>query len=170
MRRWRLSMVFPLNCSELPEDVVKAAAISAMSPFDEPVTLHVVGVGAHGLTRDPLRGFCRLVQSGRSGLEWRIKEHATRTDFRAWLEGLAKEETQPQLPMVIGKELDREERHLCALAGGVAWNSLFVAEPLEQLRRWTHPVVSSIAADLNEYKARERPESEVIAPLPVEED
>lgn len=37
--------------------------------------------------------------------------------------------------------MDVDLKRLCAASGGVAWGKLFTAEPLEQLRRWTRPIV-----------------------------
>ncbi|CAE8582406.1 unnamed protein product [Polarella glacialis] len=127
--------------TEVPEEIVKAAVLSAMSPFREAVTLHAVALRPQALLKDPLRGFCRLVQSGRSGLEWQLMEHESPEAFLGWLRSQASDSAPCQVgpPMLFGslRGHESELRRLCAASGGVAWGRLFAAEPLEALRRWT---------------------------------
>lgn len=169
--------------TEVPEDMVKSAIASAMSPFKEPVTLHAIGLGPRGLSKDPLCGFCRLVESGQSGLEWKLKEHESWAAFFTWLRSeeidasvSATGEFQMQAlgpPMFFGTLRGSEEqlRRLSAAAGGVSWPRLFASEPWEQLRRWTQPVLPGqlsspiLRADLTSMS----PEVEVLRPVPSTE-
>ncbi|CAL1154033.1 unnamed protein product [Cladocopium goreaui] len=130
---------FLLTSMEMPEDVVKAAIITTLSPFREPVWLHVVGLGPDALRRDPQRGFARLVESGKENLEWQLLEHESAESFLAWLRK-SKHPLGP--PMLFGTLWGYEEelRRTVAHAGGANWPQLFAAEPWEQLRRWARPV------------------------------
>lgn len=128
---------FVITGYAVPEDVVKAAIAAALSPLQEKVTLHAVGLGIRGLQRDPMLSFCRLVQSGRSGLQWQVKEHNDWSGFHAWLCDKAAEEPEPPQLFSTQRHFELEVRRSCAAAGGVAWAGLFVPEPFEQLRRWT---------------------------------
>lgn len=123
--------------SAVPDDVVKASIVAALSPLREKVTLHVVGLGVQGLLRDPMLSFCRIVQSGRSGLEWQVKEHKDWSGLLAWLHASAGNEPEPPQLISTQRQIEIEVRRRCAEAGGVVWASLFVPEPCEQLRRWT---------------------------------
>jgi len=118
-------------------DVVKAAIVNALSPFEEKVKVHAIGLGNFGLKRDPLQSFCRLVQSGKHGLEWRIEEHKDWSSFLEWLHVHAVEEPEPLQLFSTQRQLEIEIRRRCAEVGGVAWSRLFTPEPFEQLRRWT---------------------------------
>merc|ERR1712050_444734 len=111
--------------------------VSALSPLQEKVTPHAVGLGNRGLSRDPLMSFCQLVQSGSSGLEWRLIEHKDWSGFLTWLHEHGDSEAErPQL-FSTQRQLEIEVRRSCAAAGGVAWSRLFVPDPMEQLRRLT---------------------------------
>jgi len=136
------------SSGELPEDVVNAAIVAASSPLPgERATLHLVGLGgvaARGnrpQLREPLRSFLVAVQSAKGssggGLHWQVREHVDWSGFCDWLHTGALEETElPQL-FATRRQLELEVRRRCAQVGGVAWPRLFVAEPFEQLRRWT---------------------------------
>eukprot|EP00928_Gymnodinium_smaydae_P005655 TRINITY_DN11925_c0_g1_i2.p1 TRINITY_DN11925_c0_g1~~TRINITY_DN11925_c0_g1_i2.p1 ORF type:complete len:277 (+),score=40.76 TRINITY_DN11925_c0_g1_i2:343-1173(+) len=133
------------SSTEIPEDVVKAAIVAALSPLQEKVTLHAVGLGAQGLLRDPTRAFCRLVHSGDNGLAWQVKEHTNWTALFEWLHDGAIDELEPLQLFSTRRQLEVEIRRSCAEAGGVAWSRLFVPEPFEQLRRWTHVIEGEVA-------------------------
>jgi len=128
-------LILTVGGTEVPEEIVKTAIICAMGPYQEPVTLHAVGLGYKGLARDPLRAFCRLVQSGRSGLSWNVIEHDSEQDLVQWFlrEDHAKAPAVFGPPRIVGPDL----RRACAAVGGVCWRQLFAREPLETLRRWT---------------------------------
>ncbi|CAE8627899.1 unnamed protein product [Polarella glacialis] len=128
--------------SKVSEEVVKAAIISAMSPYQEPVTLHTVGLGAKGLLTGHLNAFCRVVQSGKSGLQWRVIEHKDWAAFLAWLHDEAGAQvmmTHPEPAYLFStlRNLESEVKRRCAEAGGVAWVNLFMPELMDQLTRWT---------------------------------
>jgi len=123
--------------SAMPDDIVKASIVAALSPLREKVTLHAVGLGVQGLLRDPMLSFCRIVQSGRSGLEWQVREHKNWSELLAWLHESAGDEPEPPQLISTQRQIEIEIRRRCAESGGVAWASLFVPEPCEQLRRWT---------------------------------
>lgn len=93
--------------------------------------LHVVGLGRDGLSKDPLRGFARLLESGRENLEWQLMEHESSSAFLAWL-------SKAQRPRVFGSFrsnevnevplrrenntfLSQELRRTAAAAGGANW-------------------------------------------------
>lgn len=172
------------DSSEISEDVVKVAALCASSPFEERVVLHAVGLGARFLSKDPYRSFCRLVQSGRSGLQWEVQEHDSWADFLTWLHGRGDAppaRVQQHAPPAVfgqlrGMELDLHR--LAARTGGVAWKTPFPPEPFDQLRRWCRPtVVRSARRDevveamrqLRGATPRPRPEVQVSAAAPPEE-
>lgn len=126
-----------MGSSTVPEDLVQAAIVAALSPFHEKLTLHAVGLGEKGLLRDPMLSFCRIIQSGKKGFIWRVKEHKDWSAFLDWLQhGVAEEVDPPQL-FSTQRQFEIEVRRSCAEVGGVAWSGLFVPEPFEQLRRWT---------------------------------
>lgn len=173
--------------SDIPGEVARAAVVAAMSPFRERVVLHAVGLGARGLAKDPLRGFCRLVQSGRSNLEWQIQEHETWADLFVWLQALSEtsapgpagEGAQP--PMVFGSlhGMEAELHRAVAATGGVAWPHLFPPEPLEQLRRWCRPIVYEPGVGMKEQaevlqqirgESRAAPPVQVVRPPAAEDD
>lgn len=175
--------ILPSGGTAIPDELVKAAAIAAMSPFREPVTVHAIALGAGGLTKDPLRSFCRLVQSGKSGLEWNIMEHNSREDFVLWLRNLAQESGSnlQNAPAVFGAVHSMEDDvwRLSAAAGGVQWGRLFTAEPLEQLRRWTRPVtkvvqpalVQDLSKNFSDFlRPISSPSMELVLPLPQDDD
>jgi len=147
--------------NDIPEDVVKAATVTALSPFNEDVTLHAVGTGA-SFSRDPLRSFRRLVQSGRGGLGWRVMEHASPTVFCEWLSNRTSAKPFGLFGSLRGHEI--EVWRLSAAAGGVAWGPLFVAEPLDQLRRWTSVVHGSEDSTDTRLRAQKFPEIELLKP------
>ena len=76
--------------------------------------LHVVGLGRDGLSKDPLRGFARLLESGRENLEWQLMEHESSSAFLAWLRKVER-------PRVFGSLRDAELRRTAAAAGGANW-------------------------------------------------
>mmetsp|Transcript_143112 Transcript_143112/g.457451 ORF Transcript_143112/g.457451 Transcript_143112/m.457451 type:complete len:537 (-) Transcript_143112:64-1674(-) len=174
-------LIITKDSTEIPEEIVKAAVLSAASPFCEPVTLHAVGLGAMFFSKDPYRGFCRSVQSGRSGLQWNIQEHESWAAFILWLKSLSESSgNDVQPPVVFGKlrGMDSDLHRLAARTGGVAWQSLFPPEPLEQLRRWCRPVAVRAAtedeavAQLLKMRgpARPAPEVDISVPVIVTED
>ncbi|CAL1167930.1 unnamed protein product [Cladocopium goreaui] len=122
--------------SVLPEDLVKIAISSAMSPFHERITLHAVGLGPRGrsncLLREPLNSFCKLVQSG--SLTWEVQEHKDWAAFLDWLP-----EQGPINLFSLLRNLEPELKRRCASKGGAAWVQLTV-DPVERLRRWTEVV------------------------------
>lgn len=163
------------DSTDISEDIVKAAMTAAMSPYREDITLHAVGLGARGLSKDPYRSFCRLVESGNSNLTWRIKEHDSWASFLAWLGEFGVVDAgadQPlhEAPVVFGRlrGMEPELHSLAARAGGVAWRSPFPGEPLEQLRRWCRPAVAHGTEEV-QRPLREEPEMEIRTPAPVEE-
>eukprot|EP00927_Polykrikos_kofoidii_P049482 TRINITY_DN43527_c0_g1_i1.p1 TRINITY_DN43527_c0_g1~~TRINITY_DN43527_c0_g1_i1.p1 ORF type:complete len:548 (-),score=91.94 TRINITY_DN43527_c0_g1_i1:104-1711(-) len=169
----------PGGGTEVPEEIVRTAILSTLSPFVEPVTLHAVGLGGRGLSRDPLRGFCRMVQSGRSGLEWAIIEHKSKADFLGWME--EHRECSPLALASPPRWTDFDVRRTVAATGGVAWGNFFVADPVEQLRRWTHPVFrSEVTVKQSSQQSREVwshlrpcgsiPEVSVVSPPPPDTD
>ncbi|CAK9000024.1 E4 ubiquitin-protein ligase UFD2 (RING-type E3 ubiquitin transferase UFD2) (Ubiquitin conjugation factor E4) (Ubiquitin fusion degradation protein 2) (UB fusion protein 2) [Durusdinium trenchii] len=140
---------FLLTSGELPEEVVKAAVLTTLSPFYEPVSLHVVGLGPDALSKDPQRGFARLVESGKENLQWHLLEHESADSFLDWL----RQFNHPSPPILFGTLWGHEEelRRSVAVAGGANWPRLFAAEPWEQLRRWAQPVFDGnvLRADLS---------------------
>merc|ERR1712150_324216 len=57
-----------------------------------------------------------------------------------WMGEYGEQELSPAF-VGANRALGSELRRLAACAGGVALPRLFPSEPLEQLRRWTRPVV-----------------------------
>jgi len=139
---------FVISSSEIPEDVVKAAMVAALSPFNELMVLHIVGLDARSLRLDPLHSLLRLLQSGNSGFEWHVHHHDSDSDFIEWLRLHTHTAKQfiAQHQIVHGptlaifgshKGVMVDIRKLCVATGVVAWTRLFQGEVVEQLRRWT---------------------------------
>lgn len=128
--------------SEIPEEIAKAAVLTALSPWKEPITLHAVGLGPSGLNHDPLKGFCRLMESGKENLEWSLMEHENAAAFLEWL-GRCR-----QPGSFFGTLWGHEEelRRSVAATGGAIWPRLWAPEPFEWLRRWAMPVASESAS------------------------
>ena len=92
--------------------------------------LHVVGLGRDGLSKDPLRGFARLLESGRENLEWQLMEHESSSAFLAWLSkaqrprvfgSLRNEVNEVPLRRENNTFLSQELRRTAAAAGGANW-------------------------------------------------
>ncbi|CAE7242333.1 unnamed protein product, partial [Symbiodinium natans] len=131
--------------SEISEEIVKAAILTALGPWKELITLHAIGLGSAGLSRDPLKGFCRLVESGRENLEWALHEHDSATEFLEWLgDGAPTREPAVFFGKLWGHE--EELRRTVAASGGAIWSGLWAPEPFEWLRRWSLPVPDGAAS------------------------
>eukprot|EP00439_Symbiodinium_sp_Y106_P007963 s904_g1.t1 len=108
----------------------------------------LVGLGHSGLNRDPLKGFCRLMESGRENLEWSLMEHESAAAFLEWL-GQCREPGS-FFGSLWGQEeddaTDSELRRSVAATGGAIWPRLWAPEPFEWLRRWAIPVASESAS------------------------
>ncbi|CAJ1427380.1 unnamed protein product [Effrenium voratum] len=75
LRPTRKSFLIPQGVG-LPEDIVRMAALSAMSPLREvPADLHLLGAAQVGKLRvtDPLKSFIKVVEKQ---LKWRVHYHA----------------------------------------------------------------------------------------------
>eukprot|EP00928_Gymnodinium_smaydae_P043104 TRINITY_DN28958_c0_g4_i1.p1 TRINITY_DN28958_c0_g4~~TRINITY_DN28958_c0_g4_i1.p1 ORF type:complete len:501 (+),score=83.52 TRINITY_DN28958_c0_g4_i1:50-1552(+) len=151
----------------VPEDLVKAAVVSAMSPYNERMTLHAISLGADGFAKDPLRGFRRVIQSGRSGLQWQVVEHETAEDFARWLANEA--DTADVPPSVLGSFRGREAdiHHWCAVSGGVYYGRVFEKELFEQLSRWT--TVRASGESTQRIRQVEHPVIDLKTPLPQDD-
>mmetsp|Transcript_128449 Transcript_128449/g.256586 ORF Transcript_128449/g.256586 Transcript_128449/m.256586 type:complete len:529 (+) Transcript_128449:41-1627(+) len=151
--------------SEIPEDIVKAAMVAALSPFNEPMVLHTVGMDARSLRLDPLHGLFRLLQSGNYGFEWHVHHHDSNRDCIEWLRSHAHAAKQfsAHHQIVHGPTLAffgshrgimADVRKLSVSVGVVAWTRLFQGEVVEQLRRWTGLGVFQAPATEREVVAR----------------
>lgn len=140
--------VISSGVSEIPEDVVKAGMVAALSPFNESMVLHTVGLDARSLRLDPMHSLFRLLQSGNSGFDWHVHHHDSNSDFTEWLWSHAHTAKQfmAQHQVMHGPTLALFGSHrgimadvhkLCVATGVVAWTQLFQGEVVEQLRRWT---------------------------------
>lgn len=85
LRPTRKSLMIP-KMVELPDEIVKVAALCEMSPLREiPVDLHVMDAPREGRLRvtDPLKSFLRVVQRQ---LNWKVHFHADQASMVSWLE------------------------------------------------------------------------------------
>jgi len=81
----RKSLLLPKGVG-LPDELVKVAALCAMSPLREvPVDLHLMDVKRSGKLRitDPLKSFLRVVEKQ---LGWRLHFHGDEAEMVSWLE------------------------------------------------------------------------------------
>lgn len=104
VRPARKSLLLPKGVG-LPDDIVKVAALCAMSPLRElPVDLHLLGAKQAGKLRvtDPLKSFLRVVEKR---LGWRLHWHA---DTAAFVEELNQAEYPPYFLCV-------KDRHMLPL-------------------------------------------------------
>mmetsp|Transcript_31882 Transcript_31882/g.68285 ORF Transcript_31882/g.68285 Transcript_31882/m.68285 type:complete len:247 (+) Transcript_31882:1-741(+) len=161
-------LIITKDSTEIPEEIVMAAIVAASSPFKEPVVLHSVGIGSQFFSKDPYRSFCRLVQSGRSDLEWEVQSHESWAAFIEWLSSHQSNARADDAEAVFGKlhGMECDLQKLSIRRGGMWWPTLFPADPLDQLCRWTRPT-----SEAARFGSREELPADIVwPPPPIEED